>query len=119
MLTPLLLLALTLKVPALIPETQRGTWLYQACQGAQRFLDNPYDAKTSADQGSNFDNCTAYLAGYLEGPTAETCPTAESTMGTYVRVYVLFMQKHPKLLDMWRSVGLQEAMRDAYPCSKK
>ena len=35
------------------------------------------------------------------------------------RIYVAYMQKNPKLLDQPKSLGLLDALMDAYPCQKK
>ena len=99
-------------------DSQRGTWLFQACQGAVRWMDAPITNKP-VDDVENFDNCTAYLGGYIEGADPGVCPSPEATMGTFVRVYVAYMQKNPKMLDTWRTRGLEAAMRRAYPCRKK
>ena len=39
-------------------------------------------------------------------------------MGTFARVYVNYMDQHPKLMDKLRGIGMMDAMKAAYPCSK-
>jgi hypothetical protein len=112
MLAPILALALQPEIP--VPF--RGSMLYQQCKGAIRWLDAPDSAKPSADS-ENFDNCTAYIGGFLEGAAAEgTCGTVDATIGTIAHVYVAFMDKNPKLLDGYRFTGFHFAFREAYPC---
>jgi hypothetical protein len=47
-------------------------------------------------------------------PACEKCG-----LGTLARVYVAYMEKHPKLLDAYKSEGLFDALVDAYPCPVK
>jgi hypothetical protein len=79
----------------------------------------------SANGGESADldlaaHCLDYVEGFLDGfmgPKA-VCLNGTSN-GTLVRVYVLYMQKNPKLLDDYRSVGLSRSVVDAYPCLGK
>jgi hypothetical protein len=119
MLIPLVALAMMQSRPVEIPISQRGTWLFQACQGAVRWLDAPMSNKPNGEDAENFDNCTAYIGGFLESPDPHVCTSSESTMGTYLRVYVAYMQKNPKLLDTRRSLGLESALSEAYPCPSR
>ena len=36
-----------------------------------------------------------------------------------MRVYVAYMDKYPKLMDLPRSAGLELALVTAYPCPRK
>jgi hypothetical protein len=89
-----------------IPVHRRGEWLFQACKGAVRWLDSPASSKVDHPDASNFDNCTAYIGGFLESPsTGKACLSDDaSSMGTILRVYVVYMEKNPKLLDQSQSV---------------
>jgi hypothetical protein len=119
MLAPLLILALHLQIQTTeVPEIVRGTGLFQSCKGAIRWMDAPEAAKPRADD-ENFDNCTAYIGGFIEGRAIVGCEPPDATFGTLARVYVAYMEKNPKLLDNFRFVGLQLAITDSYPCHLK
>jgi len=118
MLVPLLALAM-LHQSTEIQAVQKGSWLYSACKGAQRYLDAPTGHKPEEDS-SNFDNCTSYIAGFIEGDNGiASCPPDEASLGTMLRLYLAYMDKNPKLLDNYRVLGLRTALREAYPCRQK
>ena len=95
---------------------QKGSWLYAACKGAQRYSDAPRGHEPEEDS-SNFDNCTSYIAGYIESDNGiSSCPPDGASLGTMFRLYLAYMDKHPKLLDAYRISGIRSAMREAYPC---
>jgi hypothetical protein len=115
MILPLLYLAM-LQEPTR-PEF-KGSWLYSACQGGKRFLDAPRGHQ-SDDDFSDFDKCSSYIAGFVEAGAPNACPPDEASLGTMLRLYVAYMDGHPKLLDEHRLIGLRQALREAYPCRSK
>ena len=110
-------LALSMQPAVTLSDTERGTWLFQSCQGAIRWLDAADDRRRDAEQ-LNFANCTSYVSGFLDAESLFTdCLAPESaTIGTFIRVYAQYMTEHPKLLDEHKGIGLQASYRDAYPC---
>jgi hypothetical protein len=46
---------------------------------------------------------------------AKICVTG-ATKSTVVRVYLAYMDKHPKLFDVPKQIGLGLALRESYPC---
>ena len=91
-----------------------GSALYAHCQEAIRIIDNP---RADGDLQSATE-CTAYIDGFTDSGSALFCMDS-SSVATLTRIYVTYMQKNPKLLDQPKSLGLLEAMVDAYPCRKK
>lgn len=61
-------LALAMLQKEEIPAFQKGSALYAQCKGALRFLDAAKAADAESDI-SNFDTCTSYIAGFVEGNT--------------------------------------------------
>jgi Rap1a immunity proteins len=115
MIAPILALALA-AAPQTDPASfQRGSGLYHDCKGAARYIDTSESIHT-VEEGSQFDRCTFYIQGYVDGaPDGRFC-AGRATIGTFVKVYVAYMEKTPKVLDEPRYVGLFLALQDAYPC---
>ena len=111
-------------VPLLLPQMQiqaatTGKELYQSCQVVVRYLDNPQHAPSDPE----FDQavqCSSYIGGFTDalGVGAKPICIGDATIGTLVRVYVLYMQSHPKLMDSYKSIGVYAALQDGYPCSR-
>ncbi|MBB5066394.1 Rap1a/Tai family immunity protein [Granulicella mallensis] len=117
MLAPLLMLALSANSPT-IPENDRGSYLYRACQGAIRYNDAGSSGTTSDAMQSI--RCVSYLSGFLDAMDLAglkaICANGAS-MGTVARVYIAYMTAHPKLMDVEIPVGVSESLLDAYPCA--
>jgi hypothetical protein len=115
MLIPVLALAM---IQAPNPLQQNGKWLNQACKGAIRWQNAPADAKPGAEK-ENFDTCSAYIAGFLDGvmDTRGIC-TYNGSFDLIVRAYVDYMDRTPKALDEHSSTGLRAALSRTYPCPK-
>lgn len=101
-------------------EYGKGSWLFEKCQAYVRMIDNP-NGGTDSDLNMGA-RCFDYLKGFTDGAMGFSqikpfCPGDAST-GTTVRIYVKYMQDHPKLLDDAKIVGLLAAWKDAYPCRK-
>jgi len=62
-------------------------------------------------------HCIDYVGGFSDGAvgTHQFC-TGDASTGTIIRVYVLFMRDHPKLLDEHREIGFLMAMQENFPC---
>ena len=101
-----------------IPDFNKGSSLFRACQANIRSM----DAAPGADAADNFlaNECLSYIGGFTDAATlAENIYCANQvSMGTMTRVYVLFIQEHPKLLDTYRGIGLMLALKANYPCPK-
>ena len=99
-------------------EYGKGSWLFHECQGYIRWMDNP-NGVTEINSGTR---CFDYLKGFADGALGSHsdpfCPGTAS-MGTIVRVYVKFMEEHPKLLDEAKTIGLVLALKESYPCKAK
>jgi len=97
----------------------KGSWLFHACQANIRTMDAA-DGGTDADVALT-EKCIDYEEGVFDGALSVSprsfCP-GNATNGTMIRVYVNYMQEHPKLLDEAKSVGLIQAWIHAYPCPR-
>ena len=109
--------------PSLYPQTtekiadfNKGSALFRACQANIRGM----DAAPGTDVADNAlaNECLDYIAGFTDAATlVENIYCANQvSMGTMTRVYVLFIQEHPKLLDTYRGIGLMLALKANYPC---
>lgn len=99
-----------------LQDVEKGLWLFHACQAEIRMIDSPSGGKTP-----DAVLCETYVTGFIDGillgaGTHQAFCANEASIGTVVRVYVNYMQQHPKLLDEYRPVGLLEAITANYPC---
>jgi hypothetical protein len=118
MLIPLLALAMV-QTAEPIPEIHRGSHLHQACLGSIRAQDND-SGKESAHDAYQSGVCISYINGFIDALDMANvhaiCP-GNASYGTIARVYVAYMQSHPKEMDEAQSVGLTNALLDGYPCT--
>jgi hypothetical protein len=118
-LLPLLSVAFSSQARAQNDSTQsRGADLFHDCQADIRLLDAP-DAKSVSD--SDFENsqfCAGYFTAFGDfiamGHTS-IC-VGEARLDTTIRVYVAYMDKHPKLMDDPMILGVVLALKESYPC---
>jgi hypothetical protein len=115
MLSPVLILTMMQSTP----DLQAGSTLYVECRAATRVQDDPKRATEEDLDASTI--CTAYISGFVDASTLShaVCLGAETTMATYARLYVAYMQSHPKDMDALRSLGLYHALKANYPCQSK
>jgi hypothetical protein len=110
MLGSLLALALMQTAPG-----DRGSDLFSNCQAAIREIDSPtggVDADLQPGQ-----RCSDYISGLADGLSqAHVVCFGETTKLSMVRVYVAFMQVHPKYMGEYQATGFYTAMLQAYPC---
>lgn len=111
MLVPILLLSMQ------FPPSALGSDLYSVCQTVVRVADNP-DHPTSESEFTKATQCLSYVEGFTDGLATSIKPICigDATMGTMVRVYVQYMQAHPKLMDAPKGIGLNAALQSNYPC---
>ena len=126
----MLLAALVLAVTPSATDMNSGAFLYRSCTNLVRL----WDGAKGFDLGRAAD-CKSYILGFLDGNGfAVAQDTAAGTGGsghwlycldgapsekTAVRVYMNWMDKHPRAFPDPRSVGLVGALMDAYPCPVK
>jgi hypothetical protein len=64
--------------------------------------------------------CLGYVKGVSEGlKTLHGACYADATLVTMIRVYLVSMDRNPKLFDETEAFGLSYALHDAYPCPAK
>jgi hypothetical protein len=97
-------------------DTASGEYFLGSCQVTMRLLDNQ-DAPTNKYETWR----DGYCRGVIEGMTATSpriCPSESVTYGQEIRVVVKFMQDHPEKLNL-RGIQLaNDALSNAFPCSK-
>ncbi len=78
-------------------------------------------AQLSAEDEYHAGVCFGFIGGTVQGLNTMkvSCPPRSATLNTMVRVYLAYMNKHPKSLDFDRSAGVYGAMKDAYPCPSR
>ena len=106
------------QAPPGIEDDSKGSWLHHSCQASIRAEDAGSNANPTDIEDAN--HCIDYLAGFIDGssPTTLFCP-GNATVGTLIRIYVNFMQRHPKYRDEQRGIGLIAALHANYPCPNK
>lgn len=116
MLAPVLALAM-MQAPATVTEFNKGSHLYRQCRAALR-VD---EGNARDDDQVEASYCAAFMAGFTEGLTVagdrKLC-TVDATMGTIARVFVAYMDAHPKNMDEIRTVGLINALIEKYACPR-
>ena len=102
------------------PSPYRGADLYRDCQLAIRNDDNPRSVSPGELAGATA--CAAYVRGFAdlarEVLDDRICLKDASYM-TMIRVYVSYMQKNPKEMDLLPVLGVWAALQEAYPCTAK
>ena len=115
MLTPVLALAMMQQ-----QDTHKGSFLVAQCRSVVRMQDKDAGANVTVDA-----EAASYCLGYFEGLTAFMDPTAsgvclnQATPGTLVRVYVAYMDKHPKAFDESKSAGAYFSSSNSLPVPRR
>lgn len=116
MIAPLLALTFALHAPA---ATDRASTLYSQCRAYTALVDNarPMNSDAMLDAGT----CVGYIDGFTDVVAAgsTTVCLQPTTIATLARVYIAYMDAHPKAFDVRRGVSLALALTDAYPCPAK
>jgi hypothetical protein len=96
--------------------------LYHSCQAAIRVADNNVRSDNARTDTNGTAECISYLSGLVDGQNLRTerlfC-MGDASIGTAARVYVAYMDKHPKTFDGEKWVGPVLAFAENYPCPKK
>jgi Rap1a immunity proteins len=94
-----------------------GSFLYHACQAEIRVIDSPTGGESVDKAQQPF--CYAYIQGFVDGTNAEgkSFCLQSATAETVTRVYIAYMEKNPKLFDLYKAEGVFRALSDAYPCN--
>ena len=112
-----LLLALIAGQAAMPADLSRGCHLYGSCQAAARLSDDPASAQAKSELASS-TYCFGYIGGYMDGLNVlkEQVCIRGASLDTIARVYVLYMQRNPKLMDEGRALGLLLSLKSSYAC---
>jgi len=104
--------------PTLPADASKGEALYHDCKAAVKFMDGITDDTTAFGAAV----CESYIEGFtdsgiLSGAAATAyCFDANTSNAVVVRVYVQYMESHPKLMDLPKFMGLAQALHANYPC---
>jgi hypothetical protein len=96
-----------------------GASLYHNCKAAIQFMDG--NTRTTDIEGAV---CSSYIEGFtdsgvLSGAAATAyCFDDNTSNGVIIRLYVQYMEAHPKLMDRLKFVGLAQALHENYPCKQ-
>lgn len=105
---------------ALVPEDQRGSFLYGACLSTIRYTEAGEDQRPFA-LAADANMCTRYIVGFLDAlvyfPQPHAVCADNVRVGSVVRTYVSYMQNHPEEMTTRASVGLMETLLESYHCS--
>jgi hypothetical protein len=116
MFVPILILALAVPFQSSAKsDTSQGTYLFHACQAAIQEMDHPQSDSPNL-AGAMF--CMSYFEGFIDGKSAAghgPC-LGDASSEAIVRAYVAYMEKHPKVMEMDKRVGVVLALGSAYPC---
>jgi hypothetical protein len=94
-----------------------GNYLLGSCQITVRVTDDP---KVKLDVYEALRD--GYCRGIVEGVTDVSlivCASADVTFGQEIRVIVKFLNDHPEKLHLRNTKLVQEALAQAFPCSKQ
>jgi hypothetical protein len=116
MLVPVFVLAVmstTLEAP------NTATKLYTDCKQHVAFA-NGENPRPSGDVLFNAGFCLGYVTGLTDALVSKrlVCVSDGNTT-TFVRVYIAYMDKNPKLFDQPINAGVEDAITEAYPCPAK
>jgi hypothetical protein len=92
--------------------------LFHSCQHTIRMMDSEPN-KANADDVNGADYCIGYFHGIediIEVYGSTGVCIKDASLGTVIRVYMAYMEKHPKLLDDLEVAGVLEALHDSYSC---
>ena len=100
------------------PQFATGADLYRGCKDWVALVDQTREV----DGGDLYDAgaCHGYIDGVSGGLISmrASCP-GNATLGTMIRVYLVYVDRHPKVLDFAPSAGVVGAMKETYPCPTK
>lgn len=113
MLTPVLALAMMQE-----QSYTKGSELSSQCKNWVALVDKT--RTLTEDEIYQAGECEGYVNGLMSGLVSMRvgCP-GKGTLGTLIRVYLAYVDGHPKVLDMAASAGLFGAVKEAYPCPAK
>lgn len=96
-----------------------GSELQRQCHLYVKLLDG--ERLTDPEEMYDAGQCFGFIGGIAQGLNTlkVSCPPRAATLNTMVRVYLTYVEGHPKVLDFDRSSGAYGAFKQAYPCPKK
>ena len=98
----------------------RGADLFHDCQADIRLLDAPDATSFSNSDFEDSQFCVGYFRAFGDFIAMEhtSICVGEARLDTTIRVYVAYMDKHPKLMDDPMILGVVLALKASYPCPK-
>ena len=90
-----------------------GSTLYHSCLVAQQHV----SGKAPADHDLlDESRCDEYMDGFLAGKRGGIC-MGDYTVKTFITKYLIYMQKHQKLMNVDRAEGVQATFSDSFSCA--
>ena len=97
-------------------DLNSGNGLLVSCQTSIRQMDNP-GMTLSFSEGLYDGYCTGIVTG-VTAASPLVCPGKGATVGQEIRVVVKFLQDHPEKLNLRNTDLIEQALSEAFPCSK-
>jgi hypothetical protein len=110
MIAPLLALAM-------LAITDKGSTLNTDCKAYIAVGDAT--GRTESGAAWSAGRCLGYIDAMLDAGNSLGFCAQHATAGTVARVYLVYMEKNPKMLDEQESTGFLSAMQETYPCPAK
>jgi hypothetical protein len=112
MFMPAVVFAFQATVPS---PSQRGLNLFNDCKALIRRQNGSYAPKDVLGA----EECSGYFAATAELESGKSfCLKDHYSIETLARIYVVFIEKNPKYLDVLEAEGAVAALKDAYPCGQ-
>ena len=93
--------------------------MYRNCKVTVKIADN---RSGTSDEYTSSALCISYIDGFLDGfqmGLADPICYSGASLVTMARVYLAYMDIHPKMFDLPKLVGVSNSLFEAYPCRKK
>ena len=120
MIVPLLMVSFFAAAqPLAQPNPSRNSFLVYACHATVRLQEA--HAPAPNDEATRLEiACVTYIQGFADSAalTQGLCVKGVS-IGTLTKEYLVYMERHPQLLDQNKALGLAASIREAHPCSTK
>jgi hypothetical protein len=101
-----------------IAPLDRGSQMFLDCKSGIKLIESSASGVRDKDIDLHGgERCVNYFVGFTEAASFGTLLCwGNGTIGTMMRVYIAYMEAHPKMMDEPRAMGVQFALFDAYHC---
>jgi Rap1a immunity proteins len=101
-----------------IAPLDHGSQMFLDCKSGIKLIESVASGVRDKDMDIHGgERCANYFVGFTEAASfGNLLCFGNGTLGTMVRVYIAYMEAHPKIMDEPRAIGVQYALFDAYHC---